>query len=93
MVIYKTTHSLLIKVEVAFGVLCEQFAATVTEKFVIGHLQFECFALPLVVQVQVISGNEGHFLIGSFSSENVGQRDVFEPDLFSDLVVAELGQC
>ena len=57
--------SYLLRVEVLLAVLSllKQFASTVTKKLVVGYLELEGPAVPLVVEVDVVRMDEGEFLI------------------------------
>ena len=54
---------LRIEVLLAIFALFEQLSCAMTEELVVGNLQFECLAVPFVVELDIIRVNEGELLI------------------------------
>jgi len=76
-----------VEVELSAFVLGEELASSVPKKFVVSYLQLERFAVPLVVQVEVVRVDESDRLVFRLRSQDVSKRDILEAELLANFVV------
>jgi len=91
-----TDEAYLLRVKVlgTIGVLFEKLSSSVTQKFVIGNLQFECATVPFIVEVDIIGMDECQFLIyTSVSSYDPGWVGVRRTRCFGSQDVLAMINC